>query len=293
VSRILLVHGIGQQYKGPESLRAEWQPALNDGIMIADGTAVADEDVAVAFYGDLFRPSGRGPGEPDLDASDVVDPFDKDVLLSWWAAAASTDPAVPGPGASTRLRTPYQAQRALAALLHSRFFAGITERALILNLRQVRRYFTEPALRQLITDRVSQCATSRTRVIMGHSLGSVVAYEALCAHPEWTIDTFISLGSPLGIRGLIFDRLQPAPRGEHGSWPGQTRTWVNIADRGDIVATEKFLSPLFGPEVIDLAVHNGSRAHEVRPYLTTREAGSAIKRALSNNADDVDRLDVR
>jgi pimeloyl-ACP methyl ester carboxylesterase len=29
-----------------------------------------------------------------------------------------------------------------------------------------------------------------TAVLIGHSLGSVVAYEALCAHPEWSVRAF-------------------------------------------------------------------------------------------------------
>lgn len=286
MSRIVLVHGIGQQYKGPETLRAEWQPALNDGISLAGGTPLADREVAIAFYGDLFRPRARGLGEPDLDASDVTDPFDEELLLAWWTAAASNDPAVPGPKADTRVRVPYPIQRSLGALGHSRFFTGVVERALISDLRQVRRYFTEPTVRQAVIDRASMCVSSHTRVIVGHSLGSVVAYEALCAHPEWIINIFISLGSPLGHRGLVFDRLSPAPSNNRGVWPGQTRNWVNVADRGDIVATDKYLSSLFGPDVIDLSVHNGSHAHDILPYLTASEVGATIAHGLGNDADD-------
>src|SRR5207249_10502663 len=58
-----------------------------------------------------------------------------------------------------------------------------------------------------------------TRVVIGHSLGSIVAYEALCKHPEWQIDTFVTLGSPLGIQRLVFDALVPRPEGGHGAWP--------------------------------------------------------------------------
>jgi hypothetical protein len=108
----------------------------------------------------------------------------------------------------------------------------------------------------------------------------------LCAHPEWIINIFISLGSPLGHRGLVFDRLSPAPSNNRGVWPGQTRNWVNVADRGDIVATNKYLSSLFGPDVIDLSVHNGSHAHDILPYLTASEVGATISHGLGNNADD-------
>ena len=63
--------------------------------------------------------------------------------------------------------------------------------------------------------------------MVGHSLGSVVAYEALCAHPEWPVRALVTLGSPLGIRNLIFDRLVPAPAaGDSGRGAG------DVAGRG-------------------------------------------------------------
>ncbi|MFD8967973.1 hypothetical protein ACFV0C_23770 [Streptomyces sp. NPDC059568] len=48
-------------------------------------------------------------------------------------------------------------------------------------------------------------------VIVAHSLGSVIAYEALCAHPDWPDLTLVTLGSPLAVRGVVFDRLAPPP----------------------------------------------------------------------------------
>jgi len=79
------------------------------------------------------------------------------------------------------------------------------------NLKQVRTYVTELDVRQKAIGRVANVVTHKTRVLVGHSLGTVVAYEALCAHPEWPVTTLVTLGSPLGIRKLIFDRLQPPP----------------------------------------------------------------------------------
>jgi hypothetical protein len=114
----------------------------------------------------------------------------------------------------------------------------------------------------------------------------VVAYEALCAHPEWPVRALVTLGSPLGIRNLIFDRLVPAPAarapdGVEGMWPGGARSWVNVADAGDVVALVKDLRPLFGHGVACYLVHNGSRAHDVRPYLTAAETGAAIAAGLA------------
>ncbi len=276
MSRTVLVHGIAQQFKGPDTLLDEWLPSLRDGVSLAGGTPPTADEVAVAFYGDLFRPAGRGIAEPDLDATDIVDPFDLELLLSWWRTAALEEPAVPGPDADTRVRTPYPAQRALNALGHSASFARVADRAMVSDLRQVRRYLAEPELRSSIVQRVEACVTEQTRILIGHSLGSVVAYEALCTNPQWPVEAFITLGSPLGLRGLIFERLRPAPVSGRGAWPGAVRSWTNIADRGDAVAAEKHLAELFGPGVVDILVHNGPHAHDVRPYLCARETGNAV-----------------
>jgi pimeloyl-ACP methyl ester carboxylesterase len=167
-------------------------------------------------------------------------------------------------------------QRALKALSHSRFFAGLAERALIGFIKQVHRYFAEPQLRAQVIERVAREIGPDTRLVVGHSLGSVVAYETLCAHPDWPVRALVTLGSPLGIRNLIFDRLQPAPVGEVGSWPGGVVAWTNVADRGDLVALVKELRPQFGQRVQDLRVDNGAKAHDVRPYLTAKETGHAL-----------------
>jgi pimeloyl-ACP methyl ester carboxylesterase len=129
-------------------------------------------------------------------------------------------------------------------------------------------------MRMAVQDRVSGVITNDTRIVVAHSLGSVVAYEALCAHPEWNVDTLITLGSPLGIRKLVFDILQPAPSNARGTRP-KVRQWINIADEGDIVALEKKLDPLFGG-VDDRSVYNGWKSHDVKRYLTAKVTAEAI-----------------
>ncbi|MFF8960408.1 hypothetical protein [Streptomyces sp. NPDC014894] len=285
MSRVVLVHGIAQETKGPETLLDAWCPALADGLSLAapDGPRLAREEVSMAFYGDLFRPAGhRGLGVPELDASDVREGLESELLLSWWESAAREESRVAGPGAAARLRTPRLVQRALDALSHSAFFAGFGERLMISSARQVRRYFTEPAIRAAVRERFTACLGDETQVVVAHSLGSVVAYEALRARPAGSGSVaLVTLGSPLGVRNLVFDRLEPPPGGGSGPWPPPVRRWVNIADRGDVVALAKELAPLFGDRVRDVLVHNGARAHDVRPYLTARETGAALAEALA------------
>jgi len=280
MTRIVLVHGIAQQHKGPETLLTDWYPALSDGVTLSGGE-LDREDVAMAFYGDLFRlPGHRGVDVPDWGASDVEEGLEEDFLLAWWEAAARAEREVPGPELGGRARTPHRIQRALDALSHSAFFAGLGDRLLISDARQVRRYFTEPDLREAVRARFLGMLTGRTEVIVAHSLGSVVVYETLCAHPELKDLTLVTLGSPLAVHGLVLDRLDPPPHAGHARWPACVARWTNIADRGDAVALNKELAPVFGSRVTDHLVHNGARAHDVRPYLTARETGAAVAAGL-------------
>jgi pimeloyl-ACP methyl ester carboxylesterase len=117
--------------------------------------------------------------------------------------------------------------------------------------------------------------------VVGHSLGSVVAYEALCSLPGHGVRALVTLGSPLGIRALITERLEPPPAGGIGVWPGgPDLAWTNVADEGDVVALVKDLGAAFGPRVSGYLVHNGSHAHAVTGYLTARETGEAVAAGL-------------
>jgi hypothetical protein len=293
MARVVGVHGVGQQLKGEDSLAAEWAPALRDGMRRAGCTESelpGTEDVRCVYYGDVFRLSGRSlaVGDPWLTAADATY-FDQELLAAWWRGAAEVDPRVIHPDARTLARMPGGVQAALRALSRLPFFGGLADRAMLFDLQQVRRYMTDPEVRPVALDRVAAAIGGDTRVVVGHSLGSVVAYEALCAHPEWPVRALVTLGSPLGIRRLIFDRLVPAPEASgavRGAWPGPIRSWVNVADAGDVVALVKDLRPLFGEQVASCLVHNGSHAHDVRPYLTAAETGAAIAAGLAESAGE-------
>jgi len=79
-------------------------------------------------------------------------------------------------------------------------------------------------------------ADRRGRVVIAHSLGTVVAYEALYARPDLEVGLLVTLGSPLALPGVVFPRLQPRPSGGIGLRPVNVRRWVNISDYGDPIA---------------------------------------------------------
>ncbi|MYR89215.1 hypothetical protein GTY41_30975 [Streptomyces sp. SID685] len=285
--RVVGVHGIGQQLQGELQLREAWAPAVADGVTRAGG-ALATGDVAMAFYGDLFRPSGRSlaVGDPRYTASDVEDGYEQELLLAWWAAAAEVYPQVVPPGERTLIRTPRAVQTGLRILSQVPYFADVALRAMVFDLKQVRRYLTEPGLREQVWKRLDAAVTADTRVLVAHSLGSVAAYEALWHHPQWPVTTLVTIGSPLAIPRLVFERLRPPPDLSGGAlpgaghWPGNAARWTNVADEGDIVALVKDLRPCFGDRVDCHIVHNGSHAHDARPYLSSKEVGAAVWRGL-------------
>ena len=289
MAKVIIVHGVGQQYLGRWSLQGFAARALVDGVEHACGEGrLLPGEVDVAFYGNLFRmPARRGDDEP-VRAADVTDPFEVELLYELWAAAAAAEPdRVVSPYASgLRAPVPVKAQQAVNALLRSRCMSGAAaERFLLGSLRQVRCYLTDDRIRKAALETVAARIGLDTRVVVGHSLGSVVAYEALCANPGWPVRMLVTVGSPLGIPKLIFDRLQPPPADGKGVWPAGLETWHNLCDRNDFVAIVKRLGPLFDTDarkICDQQVDNGWRTHDLGRHLTASETGSAVLAGLES-----------
>jgi hypothetical protein len=293
--KVALLHGIGQRFLGDEQIVSQWLPALNGGLHEAGYRAVTPEDCGAVFYGAIFRPSGKRGEESPSSSIAHEDEWLAEMLVALQAEAAARsevnrvaadpkgeNPTIrpPGDDAATRARTPHTMQAVLRELSKSRFISKLgPQRFLLGDLREVRMFLLDGAIKASVLERCERVVGPDTRVLVAHSLGSVVGYELLCRHPDWRIDTFVTIGSPLGIRSLVFDALTPRPEGGKGRFPNVGR-WINIADMGDIVALQKQLAPFFGP-VEDVLVYNGWESHSATRYLTARETGEAIGAALA------------
>ncbi|MFG1749843.1 hypothetical protein [Streptosporangium sandarakinum] len=109
---------------------------------------------------------------------------------------------------------------------------------------------------------------NRPKAVIAHSLGSVVAYETLWSDPGLEVDLLITLGSPLGMRDVIFERLLPAPVNGWGARPPGVRRWVNIADKDDIAAIPPSLRACFtGVDQEALVNLDRFDFHTVEKYL--------------------------
>lgn len=90
---ILCVHGIGQQLKGPEIVANEWRAAMRDGMRLAGAKREelpCNEDIAVTFYGDLFRENAMKGGDPPFKFADIDEGFEADLVRSWLHVAEAT-----------------------------------------------------------------------------------------------------------------------------------------------------------------------------------------------------------
>ncbi|MFI6511784.1 hypothetical protein ACIBCT_29615 [Streptosporangium sp. NPDC050855] len=109
---------------------------------------------------------------------------------------------------------------------------------------------------------------NRPRVVIAHSLGSVVTYETLWANPDLEVELLITLGSPLGMRNVIFEHLVPAPVDGRGERPRSVGRWVNIADKDDIAAIPPGLRTCFtGVDQEALVDLDWIDFHTVEKYL--------------------------
>jgi pimeloyl-ACP methyl ester carboxylesterase len=90
-------------------------------------------------------------------------------------------------------------------------------------------------------------------ILIGHSLGSVIAYDTLwqLTHQrgeQHSIDMFVTLGSPLATR-FIRRHLQGANLSGPESYPHNIERWVNFSARGEMTAIHPELEPSFGSMV--------------------------------------------
>ncbi|WP_410641719.1 hypothetical protein [Amycolatopsis sp. lyj-346] len=297
MARIVLVHGIAQEQKSADSLEAEWLPALAGGVRTAGHPGLADRlwraarpgEARMAFYGDVFAARGQQGADDVLGETEW--PFAA-VLAEEWLARAAVSASRESDQETARHELQLLHEKAgeeqgvraaarpvLNALVRLRPFARLgvafAERVLVRALRQVTLYLTDDEVRERVQARVADLVGPETEIVVAHSLGSVVAYEAVhrLGRP---LPLLVTLGSPLGTRTIVYERTRPQPP----SVPGCLARWVNLADRDDLVAARPDLTALFpgadGVLESGYTVDNGAKPHEATFYLTKREVGAAV-----------------
>jgi hypothetical protein len=270
-SPLLGVHGVGNHRPGTsphqaaEAVTGIWRAALEPASPGAGGR------LSVHYYAHhLAGPLAQGPPAPD--DLDRLAPGAA-ACLRRWAQDLDPFPPLSGQGHLTvplrvlvdRIAVRRNLDRPMVRSFVARFFG------------EVERYLADDTARDAVIAGLAQdLERVRPRVLLAHSLGSVVAYDTLWAHPGPPIDLWITLGSPLAMPGVVLPRLRehPGPRGR----PPRVRRWVTVADPGDLVAVPHGgIARCFGgvDDDVSQAVH-ALDFHLVVHYLSCRAVVDAV-----------------
>jgi hypothetical protein len=276
---IVGVHGVGNYVPGQPAPKVAVRRSADWAAAVAKGVGLEPEalDLFVAYYAPFLN-AGQpavevGTLDPDR-ALDTLDPSTEALARSWLEALDLPEATLQG-----RLAVPLRHAVAVAA---DRFSLNghLTKLFVAVCFPEVARYLAagRPARAQAREHVASVIADQRARVVIAHSLGTVVAYEALHAHPEFDVDLLVTLGSPLALPGAVFPLLQPAPAGGAGIRPANVGRWVNISDNGDPVAILRPFKAYFPDVDLDLTESVGLfDFHRAARYLACASLAATLQ----------------
>lgn len=243
---VLLVHGRSRPLFGPREMREQWLVALHSGFDAAGLTApFTDEEVRLPWYGGTLAQLVDGAARSEAERVSLRGDLPQDerafvqrvvfevagqygFTAEQLAAAAHPDEVDAPEGSWARVRT------VLAAI--DRYVPGMTGATVAFVARECFGYLNDDRLRATIDDGVAGLIQpGRPTVVLAHSLGAVIAYHTLRAHPDaesWDVPLLLTLGAPLAWEPVV----TALGRLETRRMPAPVRNWVNVRDPRDGVA---------------------------------------------------------
>lgn len=281
--RLLFVHGIAQGGRSSDILRSEWLGALRKGLAKTGKVLPPNLEVDVPFYGDCldeFVTKFKLGSDASLlpKGSPIRDEFDEfrtkvadEIRQQRGITPQQIRQEVPE-GTTEKGVQNWDWVQAILRIV-DRNFPVVTQGTLERFLQDVFLYTQRDVVRNAIDEIVTQELTSETVAVIGHSLGSVVAYNVL-TQSKSIAPRFVTVGSPLGISTIRKTVVKPLcnPSGERG--------WYNFYDKNDVVSLYPLDSVHFGvtPSIDD----NGTVAnwtdnkHGIVGYLDNENVADAI-----------------
>jgi pimeloyl-ACP methyl ester carboxylesterase len=315
--RLIFLHGIGGPRMVADELRL-WSKALAAGARLAGHSRFAaqlENDPAVAsfvYYGDLLQTphaqGGDGLALNDEEGAILAGIFLAliDTQLAGCSgererrvlehARAQVAPEGQAQGAGNVLRLAVNAATTLLSLpLVRRAGQWITPKLMAGDLAQVARYLARGeadseglTLDQRIRARLAGALNGAPAVVVAHSLGSVVALEALHERAA-AIPLFVTLGSPIAMRTAVWPRLVPQPP----RVPEPVGRWLNFWDRDDVIAARPHIEADMLPNGSGIGVtssrvdSDGLWVHPATKYLATPHVAGPIAEVLTSPARQV------
>lgn len=283
---LVMVHGRAQGDRDEGEIRDEWLAALAEGAEAAGVPLPGNVQVALPFYGRRLDELVELAQVPTASRITTKGNAAQDAYLRFQAELADemrgrlgvTDEQVNAAyGDNPREKGPLNwewVQAILKAIdAHS---DTVTAGALELFTRDVFLYLELDIVRDEIDSIVAEKIPAEPVVVVGHSLGSVVAYHIL-RNRATSVPHFVTLGCPLGIQ-TIARRLAPL------RYPAQVGSWVNFYDERDVVALNPLDDDHFSvtPQITNIgSVRNRTdNRHGISGYLNVGDVAGSILTAL-------------
>jgi hypothetical protein len=303
IMRILCVHGIAQEDRYQADLETEWSASLRKGMELAN-LRPHEFSVSLPYFGrelmrlaDEFARRSSSDDEEvfiesaisEMGAEAIVRPDDNPEYQLYQALDGDNEHR----GGNIGAAIPEPARNVLRHL--DRAIPSLTNLNLRLFLRVVYAYINIEQVGEPINNIVLQAIDENPReptLLIGHSLGSVIAYNVLCMRPRHPWLGFLTVGSPLGITAITKRLPNHDPR-----IPDLTKRcwsqygeaiWLNAFDRRDVVALNPIIAPFWEPSNLIFNIPNienqTPNRHGISGYLSDPVLAAAVNTALEPEA---------
>ncbi|GLH78109.1 MULTISPECIES: hypothetical protein [unclassified Bradyrhizobium] len=280
--RVLFVHGRSQEHNNPETLKAKWLEALNNGLNKAGLALPAGVVFDFPFYGDRLDHFVRQfelPADPAIapkgsPAFDEYAEFRRQIANEMRLRVGISDAEVQAQLGSAPAEKGLQNWKWVQAIVRliDRRITTISQGTIEVFMRDVFLYTQRDSVRNAIDSIVADLLAQETSVVVGHSLGSVVAYNVLKARFT-PLPAYVTVGSPLAIRAI---RKSVTPI----SNPFGINGWYNAYDPRDIVSLYPLDTNNFDvdPSIINIGTVNNytDNRHGITGYLDDANVAKAI-----------------
>lgn len=286
--RLLFVHGRAQEGKTSAGLEQEWMNALRRGLSSANLDFLTSVKIDVPFYGDKLKELLDHRNLPPADniasrggaVGNDYEAFLREVAIEAREKEVVTTAEVQaelGPEALTKGPENWEWVQAVIRVI-DRNAPDISNASIGVLLRDVFVYLNDGPVRRAINKIVAEKLTDEPTVVVGHSLGTVVAYDVLREYGGSHVARYVTVGSPLGIRAIRRRLATPL------AVPQGVSDWYNAYDDRDVVA----LYPLDATNFpVTPAINNNGgvknhtdNRHGIDGYLDDINVAKAIRDAL-------------
>ncbi|OAI39645.1 hypothetical protein AYO38_07270 [bacterium SCGC AG-212-C10] len=294
---LVLIHGRGQEEHDAVALKQSWLETWSIGLAKSGlSIPIPEANIHFPYYGDTLAQLTAGaaevaeiavrgmPGDADEDEQEFIASVMREVQAKRGLPEPAEAPATRG--ADEPQSRAWFNNRIIQGGLEilDQHLPGGSAATMYLVTKDVYAYVQRDAVREAIDAGVRDAMAltgGEETVVVGHSLGTVVGYNALKRYGDdlgWRVPEYITVGSPLGAKS-VRDSLRPVTK------PTCLGAWFNAFDPDDVVAIQPLSHTRFpfspAIENKDDVKNQTANQHGITGYLNDAVVAKRIHDALT------------